>query len=173
MESIPFTAIEESSLTATTGLIVAVEPHDPVIRACVERYESMEFSCDPDFLDKITVNEVFTAELLKIGFERVNKEQHFGGWLALDSKAFNPVYGFGGYHIKRETYSIHRSSGSWVEPKYRIKRKVVRKCSPFIGRRLSQILGRILMELSDGGLVVGTKRIFGVVREKIARGERS
>ena len=49
----------------------------------------------------------------------------------------------------------------------------MRKCSPFIGRRLSQILGRILMELSDGGLVVGTKKIFGVVREKIARGERS
>ena len=67
MESIPFTAIEESSLTATTGLIVAVEPHDPVIRACIERYESMKFSSDPDFLDKTTVNEVFTAELQKIG----------------------------------------------------------------------------------------------------------
>lgn len=173
MESVPFTAIEESSLSATTGLIVAVEPHDPVIRACVERYESMVFSSDPDFLDKTTVNEVFTAELQKIGFERVNKEQHFSGWLALDSKAFNPVYGFGGYHIKPETYSIHRSSGSWVEPKYRIKRKVVRTCSPFIGRRLSQILGRILMELSDGGLVVGTKRIFGVVREKVVNGGKS
>lgn len=152
LESVPFTAIEESSLTATTGLIVAVEPHNPVIQACVERYESMVFSSDPDFLDKITVNEVFTAELQKIGFERVNKEQHFSDWLALDSKAFNPVYGLGGYHIKRETYSIHRSSGSWVDPKYRIKRNVVRKCSPFIGRRLSQILGRILMELADGGL---------------------
>lgn len=173
MGSVPFTAIEESSLTATTGLIVAVEPYDPVIRACIERYESMAFSTDPDFLDKTTVNEVFTAELQKIGFKRANKEQHFGGWLALDSKAFNPVYGLGGYHVKRETYSIHRSSGSWVEPKYRIKRKVVRKCSPFIGRRLSQILGRILMELSDGGLVEGTKRIFGVFREKVVKGEKS
>lgn len=172
MESVPFTAIEESSLTATTGLIVAVESHDPVIRACIERYESMKFSNDPVFLDKTTVNEVFTAELQKIGFERVNKEQHFNGWLALDSDAFNPVYGFGGYHIKRETYSIHRSSGSWVEPKYLVKRKVVRKFSPFIGRRLSQILGRILMELTDGGLVVGTKRTLGVIREKIAKGEK-
>ena len=133
----------------------------------------MVFSSDPVFLDKITVNEVFTAELQKIGFERVNKEQHFSDWLVLDSKAFNPVYGLGGYHIKRETYSIHRSSGSWVEPKYRIKRNVVRKCSPFIGRRLSQILGRILMEFADGGLAVGTKKIFGVVREKIVKGEKS
>ena len=47
--SVPFTAIEESSLTATTGLIVAVEPHDPIIGACVARYESMQFSIDPYF----------------------------------------------------------------------------------------------------------------------------
>ena len=170
MESVPFTAIEESSLTATTGLIVAVEPQDPIIRACIERYESMTFSTDPDFLDKTTVNEVFTSELLKIGFERMDKEQRFGGWLVLDSSAFNPVYGLGGYHVKPGTYSIHRSSGSWVEPKYRIKRTVVRKCSPFIGRRLSQIIGRVLMEVSDGGPVDGFKRILGVIQEKVSKG---
>ena len=157
--SVPFTAIEESSLTATTGLIVAVEPHDPIIGACVARYESMQFSIDPVFLDKTTVNEVFTAELETIGFRREDKEQSFGGWRVMDSRAFNPVYGFGGYHIKPCTYSIHRSSGSWVEPKYRIKRSVVRKCSPFIGRRPAQILGRVLMEVSDGGLIEGSKRI--------------
>lgn len=88
----------------------------------------------------------------------------------MDSRAFNPVYGFGGYHIKPCTYSIHRSSGSWVEPKYRIKRSVVRKCSPFIGRRPAQILGRVLMEVSDGGLIEGSKRILGVAREKVAKG---
>ncbi len=108
------------------------------------------FSPTPFFLCKTTVNEVFTAELEKIGFRREDKEQSFGGWRVMDSKAFNPVYGFGGYHVKPCTYSIHRSSGSWVEPKYRIKRNVVRKCSPFIGRRPAQILGRVLMEVSDG-----------------------
>ena len=156
--SVPFTAIEESSLTATTGLIVAVEPHDPIIGACVARYESMQFSIDPVFLDKTTVNEVFTAELETIGFRREDKEQSFGGWRVMDSRAFNPVYGFGGYHIKPCTYSIHRSSGSWVE------------CSPFIGRRPAQILGRVLMEVSDGGLIEGSKRILGVAREKVAKG---
>lgn len=168
--SVPFTAIEESSLTATTGLIVAVEPHDPIIGACVARYESMRFSTDPVFLDKTTVNEVFTAELEKIGFRREDKEQSFGDWRVMDSRAFSPVYGFGGYHIKPCTYSVHRSSGSWVEPKYRIKRSVVRKCSPLIGRRPAQILGRVLMEVSDGGLIEGSKRIFSVAREKVAKG---
>ena len=106
-----------------------------------------------------------------MGFKRVDEEQRFGDWLVLDSRAFNPVYGFGGYHVRPCTYSIHRSSGSWVEPKYRIKRDVVRKCSPFLGRRLSQILGRILMELSDGGPVEGAKRILGVIREKVTKGK--
>lgn len=167
--SVPFTAIEEQSLTATTGLIVAVEPHDPVVGACVARYESMDFNNDPDFLSVTTVNEVFTSELERIGFKRVDREQHFGGWVALDSSAFNPVYGLGGYHVKSTTYSIHRSSGSWVEPKYRIKRAVVQKCAPFIGRRLSQVLGRILMELVDGGLVGGSKVVLGVVKDKLSR----
>lgn len=170
MENVPFTAFEEQSLTATTGLIVAVEPHDPIIGACVERYELMDFRNDPDFLSATTVNEVFTAELEKIGFRRVDEDQRFGGWLVLNSSAFNPVYGLGGYHVKPGTYSIHRSSGSWVEPKYRIKRTVVRKCSPFIGRRLSQIIGRVLMEVSDGGPVNGFKRILGVIQEKVSKG---
>ena len=172
MASVPFTAIEESSMTATPGLIVAVEPHDPVVAACVARYESMTFVNDPDFLDENTVNEIFTAELQKIGFRRADEEQRFGGWRVLDSRAFNPVYGFGGYHVKPGTYSIHRSSGSWVEPKYRIKRDVVGKCSPFLGRRLSQILGRILMELSDGGPAEGAKRILGVAWEKVSKGKQ-
>lgn len=169
MGEVPFTAIEELSVTATPGLIVAVEPYNPVIGAVVAKYESATFCDDSEFLSKNIVNKIFTAELEKIGFKRVNEKQHFGDWTVLDSAAFDPVYGVGGYHIKSNTYSVHHSSGSWVEPKYRIKRKVVRKCSPFLGRRLSQILGRILAELSDGGVVDGSKKIFEVAREKIAK----
>ena len=171
MKNVPFTAIEEQSLTATTGLVVAVEPYNPLIGACVSKYESMDFINDPGFLDANTVNEIFTSELENIGFKRIDKEQRFGGWLVLDSKAFNPVYGLGGYHIKPGTYSIHRSSGSWVEPKYRIKRTVVRKCSPFIGRRLSQILGRVLMEVGDDGLVGGWKKVLEIAHRKITKGK--
>lgn len=167
-ENVPFTAIEEQSLTATTGLIVAVEPRDPVIGACIARYESMDFRNDPDYLSATTVNEVFTSELERIGFKRLDREQHFDRWTVFGSAAFNPVYGFGGYHVKPSTYSIHRSSGSWVEPKYRIKRAVVRTCSPFLGRRVSQVLGRILMELVDGGVVAGSKEIIGVVKDKLS-----
>lgn len=168
----PFSAIEESSRTATTGLIVSAPSHDPIMGDALAAYDSLQFSDNPDFLRAHTVNEIFTGVLEAHGFVREDTMQMVGEWTLLPSSAFNPVYGFGGYHIKKDTYSIHHYSGSWVEPKYRIKRDVVRRCSPFLGRRLSQILGRILMELSDGGPVEGTKRILGVAREKVSKEKR-
>lgn len=168
----PFSAIEELSRTATTGLIVSAPSHDPIMGDALAAYDSLRFSDNPDFLRAHTVNEIFTGVLEAHGFVREDVMQMVGEWTLLPSSAFNPVYGFGGYHIKKDTYSIHHYSGSWVEPKYRIKRDVVRRCSPFLGRRLSQILGRILMELSDGGPVEGTKRILGVVREKVSKEKR-
>lgn len=167
----PFSAIEELSRTATTGLIVAAPRHNPVIGDALAAYDSLRFSDKPDFLQTHTVNEIFTGALEERGFMREDAMQKVGEWTLLPSSAFNPVYGLGGYHVKKDTYSVHHYSGSWVEPKYRIKRDVVRKCSPFLGRRLSQILGRILMELSDGGPVEGAKRILGVVREKVTKGK--
>lgn len=170
--SVPFSAIEEQSKTATPGLVMAAKRHNPLIGEVLSEYDSMGFSDNPDFLRKHTVNEVFTKLLEKHGFEREDILQKIDGWTLLPSSTFNPVYGFGGYHVKKDTYSIHHYSGSWIEPKRRIKRDVVRKCSPFLGRRLSQILGRILMELSDGGPVEGTKRILGVIWEKVAKGKQ-
>ena len=142
-----------------------------MIRDVLTTYDSLRFSDSPDFLQAHTVNEIFTGALEAHGFVREDVRQEVGKWTLLPSSAFNPVYGFGGYHVKRDTYSVHHYFGSWVEPKYRIKREVVRKCSPFLGRRLSQILGRVLMELSDGGPVEGAKRILGVVREKVSKGK--
>lgn len=168
----PFSAIEELSRTATTGLIVSAPSHDPIMGDALAAYDSLQFSDNPDFLRAHTVNEIFTGVLEAHGFVREDTMQMVGEWTLLPSSAFNPVYGFGGYHIKKDTYSIHHYSGSWVEPKYRIKRDVVRRCSPFLGRRLSQILGRILMELSDGGPVEGTKRILDVAREKVSKEKR-
>lgn len=163
---VPFSAIEELTLTATTGLIVAVESHDELIGKVIERYDSMEFEPNPEFLRANTVNEVFTRQLEKKGFQRIDKEQKVGDWLILNSKAFNPKYGFGGYHIKKETYSIHHFSGSWVEPKFKVKRRFIEKWAPFIGRRFAQILGRIAGELTMDGVVSGTRNLLRVAAKR-------
>ena len=93
------------------------------------------------------MNAFFTTELEKAGFVREDRAQHVGEWTILPSVAFDPVYGFGGYHIKSETYSIHRYSASWEDTRYRVKGQFVEKYAPLIGRRPAQVVGRLKGEV--------------------------
>lgn len=165
----PFSAIEELSKTATTGLIAATPPHNPVVASILARYESMDFSDDAGFLKANTVNEMLTSELEKHGFVREDKLQNVAGWTLLPSCYFNPIYGFGGYHIKKDTYSVHHYSGSWVEPEFRIKKKVVDTWSPILGRRLAQVVGRMVGEFKTKGIRGGVSRLASVAKNVIAR----
>lgn len=166
----PFSAIEELSKTANTGLIAATPPHNPVVASVLARYEAMDFSDDAEFLKKHTVNEVLTKELEKYGFIRKDELQEVEGWTLLPSCYFNPVYGFGGYHVKKSTYSIHRYTGSWVEPELQVKREIVDALSPFLGRRLAQVLGRIVGEIKIRGLRSGSSRLVLVAKDVMTRG---
>lgn len=168
-ELTPFSAIEELSLTATTGLIVSVGIHDDVINSVLNSYNALEFNENPSFLLSHTVNVMFSRALESRGFARENRLQSFGDWTVLPSESFDPVFGLGGYHVKKGTYSIHRSSSSWTEPKYRIKAELQRKLAPFVGRRLSQIIGRIVGELRCGGLVGGLKSLSSVAVDVVSR----
>ena len=168
----PLSAIEEMSTTVSPGLIVATSPHNRVVASVLSRYETMDFRDDPEFLASNTVNEVFTAELKKIGFMRENRMQRVGDWTLLPSSAFNPVYGFGGYHVKKDTYSVHHYSGSWTEPKFQIKKQLVRQLSPFLGRRVAQIIGRIVGELKQEGFAGGFRKLISVATQVLDREKR-
>ena len=172
-ECSPFSAIEELSKTATTGLIVAAPPFNPVVAEVLAAYDAMEFSDDSEFLRAHTVNEMFTNVLEKHGFIRENKRQKVGEWTFLPSTAFNPVYGFGGFHIKKDTYSVHHYSSSWMEPKFKTKRAVVDKLSPFTGRRIAQIVGRAVGELKHEGLSKGLSNLVQVLHAVISRSKFS
>ena len=164
-ESSPFSAIEELSRTANPGLILASPPHNPVLAKVLAVYDSMEFSNDAGFLQDHTVNEVFTRVLEARGFARKDMRQEIGEWTLLPSVAFNPVYGFGGYHVKKDTYSVHHYSGSWVEPKFKIKKRIVKALSPFVGRRVAQVIGRTVGELKYNGVLDGVKNLADVAKE--------
>lgn len=166
----PFSAIEESTKTANTGLIAASSPRNPLIASVLERYESMSFHDDAEFLMGNTVNELFTTELEKFGFVRDNRLQEASGWTLLPSCYFNPVYGFGGYHINKKTYSIHRFSASWREPKYRVKNRVESIVIPFVGRRIGQIMGRVIGEIKCYGVLHGLHNIGSAAIALIRKG---
>lgn len=160
----PFSAIEELSKTANTGLIAATPPLNPVVASVLARYESTDFSVDPAFLEANTVNWVFTSELVKLGYVLEDKQQKVGEWTLLPSSAFNPVYGFGGYHIKKDTYSIHHYSASWSEPKMKVKYALVNRLSPFLGRRIAQVIGRVVGEVSQEGFMKGLRNCVSIAR---------
>ena len=79
------------------------------------------------------------------------------------------MYGFGGFHIKKDTYSVHRYSGSWVEPEFRVKKKIVDVLSPFLGRRPAQVIGRIAGEIKIKGVRDGVSQLALVARDVVAR----
>lgn len=91
------------------------------------------------------------------------------GWTVLPSEYFSPVYSFGGYRITQNTYSIHRGSGSWVSPELRIKKSVIRRIAPVVGKRPAEIIGRIIGELKCNGLRKGLHNLKSVSTDVVNR----
>lgn len=167
--SSPFAALEERTRTVNSGLILSAAPHEQLIAEMLARYESTVFKDDPDFLGKHTVNHMFTHLFEERGFVQEDSRQMIDNWTILPSRAFNPVYGFCGYHIKKDTYSIHRYSASWSEPKFRTKREVQERITPFVGRRAGEIIGRTVAEIKHNGLRNGTKNLCTVAQSSARR----
>lgn len=154
IELAPFTAQEYQTKTANPGLIACCERHDPIVREILDIYESITFEDSNEFFDSHTVNEITTGVLEKYGFKRELKKQFIAGWYVLPYDCFNPVYGFGGFHIKDNTYSIHKGSASWQRPMERAKQEFVQSYAPYIGKRPAEIIGRFLWEI---GIRVGRR----------------
>ena len=165
----PFSAIEKMSLTANSGLVIAAEPGNALIEAVLRRYEETVFSDSREFMLGHTVNEMLTSELEKLGFVREDRRQQVGEWTVLPSSAFNPAYGFGGFHVKADTYSVHHYSGSWCEPRFQVKKKVMRVITPFVGQRAAEVIGRIVGEVRTQGLGTGLQNATAVAARNLRR----
>lgn len=168
-ERTPFSAIERMSMTVNSGLVISARPGDPLVEAVMRRYERMNFEDSRDFMLKHTVNEILTDELEKLGFIREDGPQKVGEWTILPSSAFNPVYGFGGFHIRSDTYSTHQYSGSWCEPQFQVKKRVIRAITPFVGQRAAQVIGRVIGEVKVRGFRSGLQNSVDVVKKRIKR----
>ena len=165
----PFSAIERMSMTVNSGLVISVRPGDQLVEAVMRRYERTNFENSRDFMLKHTVNEMLTDELEKLGFIREDRPQRVGEWTILPSSTFNPVYGFGGFHIRNDTYSTHQYSGSWCEPQFQVKKRVIRAITPFVGQRAAQVIGRVIGEVKVKGFRSGLQNSVAVVKGRINR----
>lgn len=162
-------AIEKSTLTIASGLVLATYPRNPLIKEVLEQYEMLEFRDDPDYLRQHTVNEILTRVFERHGFKRIDEGQSINGWRILPSHCFNPILGFGGYHISEDTYALHHSNASWAEEKFQHKAKVQRRLAPFVGRRIAQIIGRIYGEVKTEGFSKAIANIVTLTFDKVGK----
>ena len=165
----PFSAIESSTKTVSTGLVACCEAASPVVGEVLAKYRSLHFVDTPEFLRSHTVNEIFTSVFEKSGYARVDEMQRVLSWTLLPCEYFDPPLGFKGHRITQNTFSVHRGSASWAEPKYQFKKVIERKISPFVGRRLAQIVGRVAGEVNQEGLVQGLKNCIAVSKNLIGK----
>ena len=161
---VPFSAMEYFSKTVNSGLVLAANAGDPWMAEILEIYRNMEFEDDPIYLSQHTVNETMTNVFERHGFIRECRGQKVGDWTILDPDVFGPVFGFGGFHIKPNTVSLHHYSGSWGTNFDRQRGRYELALTPFIGRRPAQIVSRIMAEFRVNGLIEGIKNLYAKVK---------
>lgn len=126
----PLVGIERGSFTANTGLIAACSAHDVLFEEVLNKYESIEFENTDAFCAAHTVNDMLTNTLIEYGYKRNGEFQTVYGWTFLPPDYFDPAYGFGGYAITENTYSVHKGSGSWCPPPLKTKEGLFKESHP-------------------------------------------
>ena len=153
-------AIERSTCTVNAGLFLTCKSHDSLVKEMLSRYDDLGYVNSDSFRLSHTVNEMFTGLLSEKGFQRKDDTQYIDGWMILSSVYFNPIYGVGGYHIKKNTYSIHKYTASWRDPKEKCKDYLTHRFSFFIGNRMGNIVARMIVELKFEKFSTAVKNIL-------------
>ena len=138
---------ERSSTTVNSGLFIACEKGNPLIKELLHRYDMLKYEDSDSFRMNHTTNVMLTKLLMEKGLKRIDKTQILDNWIVLSSEYFNPIYSIGGFHIKKSTYSVHRYAASWREPKEAYKDSLAYRLSFFIGNRLGNIFARVATEI--------------------------
>lgn len=163
---VPFSAFEMFTNSVNPGLVLAANAKDPIVAEVLDAYQSLRFENTAEYLSEHTVNDIFSEILIKHGLVRNGIQQVVDGWNLLSPKVFNPVYGFGGYHISKDTISIHRYSASWGSQVGRLKSQFERFLIPVLGRRLGQITARLFAEIKVNGVRHGFLNIYRKICEE-------
>jgi len=151
-EKIPFSAFEWFTNNVNPGLVIAANPKDELIHEILNVYRNLKFVNNDTFLKTHTVNDIFTQVLRHYGLCLNGKEQKIHDWTILSSDVFCPIYGIGGYHVKKNTISIHHYSSSWCSEVEKKRRIIESKITPLFGRYISRVLSKIIAECRINGL---------------------
>ena len=112
-------------LAVNPGLGCATEAKNEFFREMLGEYESASFYKNDGALDLSTIVERTTERLKIHGLENKNEIQSAMGISVYPSEYFCPInMNTGKLEITKNTHSIHRYTGSWVDPITRFRGKV-------------------------------------------------
>lgn len=72
-----------------------------MIDMIVHKYDVTEYIDDDLFRKNHTVNHMWTDILNRYGYVQEDRTQKIQNWTFFSSDFFNPIYGFGGFKVKK------------------------------------------------------------------------
>lgn len=117
IEAGPYMGCELHDGTVNPGLGLAAEPHMPIYKQILEKYQHMRF-LDPDgAMCKYTMIPMVTGLLREGGLREATQVQTLCGLKIYPVEYFNPLDSLTGRLRKTSnTYSIHWYTASWATP---------------------------------------------------------
>ena len=112
------------------GIGLGVEPQLPFLKEMLDFYASLSFYKEnKNGVYKTIVD--YTSEMLhKYGLKSEDGIQHVANITIYPKDYFNPLEHVNQLTITPNTQSIHHYAGTWVEPKEKIKKKVIKLLGP-------------------------------------------
>ncbi len=132
----------ENSEQVNTGLIVAAEAGNEMIRVLRDAYQSYSFPSAP-------CTKLQTAILQKMGMVTSKEIQDLNGLIIYPQEYFNSKDDFGIFCPTSNTFSVHHAESSWMPLRWRLMKVARRVCEKMMG-------GTLMVHL-----VILKRRIFG------------
>ena len=112
------------------GLGFGMEKEHSFMKRMLEKYATMEFELPLSPWGK-TIVAYTTEELCKLGLKNVQGIQEVQGIKVYPHEYFAPIDVISGkLHITKNTYTIHRYMGSWVDKRHRSWKDLIRSYIP-------------------------------------------
>lgn len=128
----------ESTFAVNPGVGVGVEPGHKFYREVLDEYECSSFYKEDGSLNLYTIVERTTDLLRKYGLTETMELQEIEGITIYPAEYFCPINMNTGKLTKtKNSHSIHRFAGSWVDEKSKLRGFVYRNIRRFFGEKIA------------------------------------
>lgn len=123
-----------------TGLGFGAEAHDPAVGAMLAEYDSIAFS--PEHKAELACPILNTKALAAFGYTFLDEPQQLSRLLVLPPRFLDPYAPGDGTRelLCADTLSIHHYSASWLGPRARFRRRLIRLIGPARANKLKRML---------------------------------